>query len=62
MPPDTRDYLISNTRCEGFRCTQAKLNPSLNRVRISRELAACLEVSAGDPVRLVSLPVRSTAG
>lgn len=62
VPPDARDFLISNTRCQGFRCTQARLNPSLNRVRISPELATCLEVDAGETVRLVSLPARSGAG
>lgn len=62
VPPDARDYLISNTRCQGFRCAQARLNPSLNRVRISTELATCLGVSAGEPVRLVSLPAHSAAG
>ncbi len=62
VPPDARDFLISNTRCQGFRCTQARLNPSLNRVRVSPELAACLEVEAGETVRLVSLPAHSGAG
>ncbi|MDY6890536.1 MAG: arginine N-succinyltransferase [Pseudomonadota bacterium] len=57
-----RDYLISNTRCEGFRCTQARLDPGLQRVRISPELAACLEVETGEAVRLVSLPAHSAAG
>ncbi|MBR9827514.1 MAG: arginine N-succinyltransferase [Oceanospirillales bacterium] len=55
-PKDARTYLVSNTGCSGFRCIQAALQPTLNKVRLSAEMAAALEVKAGDPVRLVSLP------
>lgn len=53
---DARLYLVSNTGCSGFRCVQARLQPTLNRVRLTPALAAALEVDNGDPVRLVSLP------
>lgn len=56
VPADARQHLIANTRSLGFRCVQAALQPTLTRVRLTPDLAAALEVEAGDPVRLVSLP------
>ncbi|MBP0047146.1 arginine N-succinyltransferase [Marinobacterium sp. AK62] len=55
-PASARPFLISNTQCEHFRCTQARVQPNLKRVHLLPEVAACLDVSAGDQVRLVSLP------
>ncbi len=56
-PPDNApSYLVSNTRCEGFRCTLVPLQPERKQVALTPEVAECLEVSAGDRVRLVNLP------
>lgn len=55
-PEEARTYLVSNTGCTGFRCVQAPLQPTLNRVRLTPALAAALEVETGAQVRLVSLP------
>ncbi|MBV0933214.1 arginine N-succinyltransferase [Marinobacterium weihaiense] len=55
-PEDVRPCLISNTGCSDFRCIQARVQPTLNRVRLTPALAEALAVTAGDPVRLVSLP------
>ncbi|MBA4503595.1 arginine N-succinyltransferase [Marinobacterium marinum] len=55
--PDTsRLYLVSNTGSHDFRCIQTRLQPTLQRVRLTPDQAAALEVGSGDAVRLVSLP------
>lgn len=56
VPEGARSYLVSNTQCVDFRCTQARLQPGRRRVALTSEVAACLEVQTGDRVRLVSLP------
>lgn len=56
VPEEARTYLVSNTGCADFRCLQAPLQPTLNKVRLTPELADALTVKTGDPVRLVGLP------
>lgn len=56
VPEIARSFLISNTRCSGFSCIQARLKPGMTRVRLQPAQAAALGVGKGDSVRLVSLP------
>lgn len=56
VPDAAQTFLVSNAGCVEFRCIQARLKPGLQQVQLQPEQAASLEVTAGDQVRLVSVP------
>lgn len=47
-----RPCLVANTRLAGFRCTAAELTPDGDIVTLEPELAAALQVTDGDDLRL----------